>query len=227
MPGRFNGQRFFLTYPQADAIDIDDLADYLHALADSWLEIVQEVHQEEFGGIHYHVVLCFTNRFQGPLDSFDFGGKHPHWDPIKNATTQLNNFRHYIRKGARPKKEEHPIKDHKTKACDYIIDPDTRGEVPLYAPETGRLNWGGILAAAVDRDSFLQLVRHSQPKDWVLRHDAILKFATTNYPDTQVPERIYPAESWNVPPVLDEWVNSVFSEVCFIPARSHVPPFVY
>jgi len=225
MPGRFNGQRFFLTYSQAADIGIDELADYLHALADNWLEIVQEDHVLE--GIHYHVVLCFAARFQGPLDSFDYGGKHPHWDPIKNATTQLNNFRHYIRKGARPKEDEHPIKDHKTKACDYIIDPDTRGEVPVYAPETGRLNWGGILDAATDKVSFLQLVRHSQPKDWVLRHDAILKFAETQYPDAQEPEHLYPAESWNVPPELDAWVNEVFSEVCFIPARSHVPPLVY
>lgn len=222
---RTNGQRFFLTYSQADALGIDDLADFLHALADSWLEIVQEEHQED--GIHYHVVLCFESRFQRPIDVFDLDGHHPNISPIKNATIDLTNRRHYIRKGLRSKEDEHTVKSHKTKPCDYIIDPDTRGQVPPYSDQTGRLDWGGILAAATTEDEFLQLVRCNQPKEWVLRHDVIVKYASTQYQKELEPKKVYPADSWILPPALDDWVSEVFSDVSLFPARSHEPPLMY
>lgn len=222
--GRFNGQRFFLTYPQADHLSIDDVADHLHNLAPSWLEIVQEEHQIE--GIHYHVVLCFESRYQGALDSFDVNGHHCNWQPIRNATVDLNNRRHYIRKGLRSEEEQHTIKSHKKTPCDYIIDPDTRGTVPPYSDQTGRLDWGGILAAATTEEEFLHLVRVNQPKEWVLRHDTIVKYGATQFLKAQAPEKVYDKDSWVIPPAMDDWVREVFSEVCFIPAHSHVPPLV-
>lgn len=228
---RFNGLRFFLTYPRADAISIDDVADHCHQLANSWLEIVQEDHQvsEEYpdGGIHYHVVLCFDVRYQGALNSFDVLGHHPSWEPIRNATIDLANRRHYIRKGNRTKEEQHTIKCHKTQACDYIIEPDTRGVVPEYSTTTGRLDWGGILAAATSEAEFLALARLHQPKEWILRNDNIVKYASTYYQEAREPKKSYPRDTFSVPAALDEWVAEVFSEVCFIPARSHEPPFVY
>lgn len=226
---RFNGLRFFLTYSRADALSIDDVADHLHQLADSWLEIVQEDHQvsEEYpeGGIHYHVVLCFAARYQGALNSFDVLDHHPQWEPIRNATVDLANRRHYIRKGDRAKEDQHTIKNHKTVACDYIIEPDTRGTVPEYSTTAGRLNWGGILAAATTGEEFLSLVKLHQPKDWVLRNDALTKYAASYYQEAREPKKSYPRDSFIVPPALDEWVEQVFSDVSyFIPARSHEPP---
>lgn len=219
------GQRFFLTYSQANDIDIDDLADFIAATAPCWLEIVQENHQEE--GIHYHVVVCYETKFQQPLTVWDFDGCHPNFAAIRNATVQLTNYRHYIRKGLRRKEDEHTVKEHKTKACDYIIEPDTRGDVPAYAPSTGRLNWAGILETATDERSFLQLVRINQPKEWILRNDAIVKYAAQYYKIPQAAPVQYNPASWVVTPEMDAWVQEVFSEVSFIPARSHVPPSVY
>lgn len=220
---RTDGQRFFLTYAQSADIDIDDLANFLASTGDCWLEIVQENHQQE--GIHYHVVIVYSARFRQPLDVWDFQGKHPNFAAIKNATTDLVNYRHYIRKGAeRRKEDEHTVKSHRTQACDYVIDPDTRGTVPPYVAETGRLNWGGILEHATDKASFLALVRVNQPTEWVLRNDSIVKYADKYYAPPIPAKKVYLPESWNVPPELDAWCEEVFSEVSFIPARSHVPP---
>lgn len=210
---RLDAQRWFLTYSQADHIDIDDLADFVHNLAPGWLEIVQEHHQLD--GIHYHIVVCYDERFQGPTTVFDFDGHHPNWKVIRNATTDLINRRHYIRKGLRPEEEQHTIKDHKTKACDYIIEPDTRGTVPPYVTTTGRLDWGSILREATDKDTFLSLVRINQPKEWVLRNDQILKYAERTYKPAVAAEKVYPVESWSIPPELDQWVKEVFTEVSF------------
>jgi len=223
-PRRLNGQRFFLTYSQAADISIDDVADHLAALANfDFLEIVQENHHD--AGIHYHVVLCFEPRIQLPFSVFDVGGHHPNFVSIKNATVDLYNRRHYIRKGAqRAKEDEHPPKSHKNKPCDYIIEPDTRGEVPEYVEQTGRLNWGGILEAK-SADEFLGLVRQFQPKDWVLRNDAITKYAAQYYKPADKPEKVYPVESWNVPPALDDWVQEVFSDVSFFLFR-HVHTYL-
>lgn len=212
-PKRTNGQRFFLTYSQANNIDIDELADFIAATASCWLEIVQEDHELE--GIHYHVVVCYDERFQQPLTVWDYDGCHPNFAAIRNATVQLTNYRHYIRKGKRKEEDQHTVKDHKLKACDYIIDPDTRGDVPPYVTSTGRLDWGGIMAAATGEQEFLQLVRTNQPKEWVLRNDAIVKYASTYYKKAREPEKVYPAESWNISPAMDDWCKEVFGEVCF------------
>lgn len=216
---RFNGLRFFLTYSQADGLSIDDVADHLHQLADgaNWLEIVQEDHQaqeeDQEPGIHYHVVLCFDGRFQGPLDSFDVNGYHPNWAPIRNATVDLTNRRHYIRKGLRSKEEQHTIKAHKTRACDYIIEPDTRGDVPPYSDTAGRLNWAGVLENAKTERDFLDLVRLHQPKDWILRNDSIVKYAATYYKEAPEPDKVWAENSWVLPPELVDWQTEVFSEV--------------
>ena len=220
---RTNGQRFFLTYAQANDIDIDELADFIAAIASCWLEIVQENHQDN--GIHYHAVVCFDERLQRTLDVFDFGGSHPNILPIKNATVDLINRRHYIRKGAERREEDcHTVKSHRTKPCDYGIEPDTRGTVPPYTDATGRLNWGGILELAKTEEEFLTLVRVNQPKDWVLRNDAIIKYGATHFKAPIAAQKVYAPDSFIIPPEMDQWQKEVFAEVCFIPARSHVPP---
>lgn len=215
MPRReagLDGQRFFITWSQANDIDIEELADFLASLNNfDWLEIVQEHHQND--GIHYHAVVVFATRFRGSMLAFDFAGIHPNVRAIKNPTVDLTNRRHYIRKGLRPPEEEHTIKDHKIRDCDYIIEPDTRGVVPIYVATTGRLDFGGILREATNEQQFLQLVQQNQPKEWVLRNDVIRKYGATHFKDEVAPEKVYPAESWNIPPALDEWVKSVFSEV--------------
>lgn len=207
-----DGQRFFLTYPQSASVGIDELADFLTTLpAFEWLEIAQENHKTH--GIHYHVVLCFSSRFRGSMQAFDFAGRHPNVSAIRNATVALVNSRHYIRKGDRSEEEGHTVASHKRQECDYVIEPDTRGAVPPYIASTGRLNWGGILAEATSESEFLALVRVNQPKDWILRNDVVRKYGATHFKKELAPEKKYPVESWHVPAALDDWVAEVFSEV--------------
>jgi len=222
---RTNGARFFLTYSQAANLDIDELADFIADIAPCWLEIVQENHKDD--GIHYHVVVCFESRLQRPLNIFDCAGYHPNVLPIKNATVDLSNRRHYIRKGAeRSEEDQHTIKSHKLKACDYVIEPDTRGDVPPYTTTSGRLDFGGILATAESEAQFYDLVRLHQPKEWVLRNDQIVKYGSTHYKAPVAPQKVYPPDSFITTPELDAWCTEVFSQVSFVPARSHVPPLV-
>jgi len=227
-PARTNGQRFFLTYSQANNLDIDELADFIAAIAPCWLEVVQENHQQN--GIHYHVVVCFEDRLQRPLDVFDCAGYHPNILPIKNATIDLVNRRHYIRKGAeRAEEDQHTVKSHRSKPCDYIIEPDTRGVVPPYTDASGRLNWGGILDLAKTEEEFLNLVRVNQPKDWVLRNDAIVKYGSTHFKAPIAQAEIYPAESFITTPALDQWVQEVFTDVSFFLFRlvhTNLPSFM-
>lgn len=211
-PKRTAGQRYFLTYSQAAAVSIDDIADHIANLAPCWLEIVQENHQED--GIHYHAVVVFESRFQQPLTIFDCDGHHPNIIVIKNGTVDLCNYRHYIRKGPdRAKEDEHTVKSHKVKPCDYIVEPDTRGAVPLYTDTTGRLDWGGILSQAQSEEEFLALCQSNQPKEWVLRNASIRAYGAQHYKKERAPEKVYDRESWVIPTALDDWVKEVFGEV--------------
>lgn len=210
---RTNGQRFLLTWSQAPNIDINELADYLHSLADgcNWVEIVQEHHQDQ--GVHYHAVICFDARFQQPLTIFDHGGRSADIQPIRNATTALTTCRHYLRKGNRPKEEEHDLKSHKRTPCDYTAEVTDRGDVPEYAHTTGRLSWAEIIDAATDQESFLQLCKQHRTSDFVLRHEQIRNFIERYYcqPTEYVPQ--FPPESYIIPADLDRWVQEVFGEV--------------
>lgn len=210
---RLNGVRFLLTYPQSSEVSIDELADFISSLPNFlWLEIVQENHHEH--GIHYHAVVVFAERVQGNMRFFDFAGRHCNIQAIRNATTDLVRCRHYIRKGAeRTKEDEHDIASHKKKACDYIIEPDTRGEPPEYIATSGRLNWGGILAESKSREEFYSLMRLHQPKEWIMGHRYVEYYADKFFAPEKRPEAVYPPSSWIVPSELDAWCNEVFSEV--------------
>lgn len=224
---RTNGQRFFLTYSQAADICQSELADFLHNLADAdnWLELCQENHQQE--GIHYHVVICFEDRFQHPLDVFDFGGCHPNIQPIKNGGPDLLRCRHYLRKGEnRRKEDEHSLKEHKNTPCDYTGEVIDRGQVPVYVCEAGRFTWSDILSSSTDTEDFLSLCKKHRTADYVLRHQQLRDFADYEFSKVTTYTPQFPRESYIIPPDLDEWVKEVFSEVSFIPARSHEPPFV-
>ena len=224
---RTNAQRFLLTWSQANDIDADELADFLHALDDdNWVELCQEEHTVQ--GIHYHAVVVFPDRFQKPLTVFDFGGRTADIQPIKNGTTDLTRARHYLRKGNRPKEEEHDIKTHKKTPCDYSAEVLDRGEVPEYSTETGRLSWGEILVAAQSIDEFLLLAERHRTADFVLRHQNLRDFAAYRWserPANYIPE--WPRETYTVPAALDDWVNEVFREVSFLSyARLHERAFL-
>nr|UBQ66228.1 Rep protein [egret CRESS-DNA virus] len=218
MPPRTNGQRFFLTYSQATTVDPDELADFLHGLAPNWVEGCQENHQD--GNAHFHVIVCFHDRFQRPLDIFDFDGFHPNIKPIRNGTSDLIRVRHYIRKGDRSEEDQHDVKTHKKTPCEYDGEVFDRGEPPEYVIETGRLSWGDILAASTDIETFFQLVRKHRTADFVLRNNAIRDFAEHEFSKSSGYAPDHPADSFQIPPEVDDWRKEVFAEVSF--CESHL-----
>ena len=232
MTGRLNGIRYFLTYSQLndELIDADAVADALFLLNPSWLEVCREFHQDD--GIHYHAVIVFrTRRQQQVATYFNIlpsgdrpGGYHPNVKPIKNANKDLYYRRHYIRK---EDKAAHDT-SHKDGECDYTGIPTVRGDAPPYSDidTAERDDWGAIIEESADRSEFLERVRKSYPKDFVLKHDAILGYAASYYaqPQDYIPD--YPRESYTVPPAMDAWIDEVLGEVIFVPARSREPPFV-
>lgn len=221
---RTNGQRFLLTWSQAQDIAIGELADFLHSLNDgnNWVEVVQEQHQVQ--GIHFHAVICFDARFQKPLTIFDHGGRSADIKPIRNGTTDLTTCRHYLRKGNRLKEDEHDLKSHKTTPCDYDAEVTDRGDVPEYICTAGRLSWGEIIATATDQESFLQLCKKHRTADYVLRHEQLRNFVERHYsqPAEYTPE--FPKESYIVPAELDGWIAEVFGEVSFSTLLNRLTP---
>lgn len=224
MSARLNGLRYFLTYAQVNDpnINCDAVADALFALQPTFVEVCQEQHQDD--GIHYHAVICFKQRRQQAVATyFNILGYHPNVKPIKNGGKDLYYRRHYLRK---EDKGAHDT-SHKDEPCDYTGEPTSRGEVPPYSTvdQAGGDDWGTIVEQSGCRDEFLNRIKSAFPKDFVLKYDAIEHYAQRFYsaPAQYIPQ--YPAASFSVPPVVDEWVTECFSEVSFfIPARSHVPP---
>jgi len=207
-----DGQRFFVTWSQAAEVSIDELADFISSLPDFlWLEIIQEAHQQD--GVHYHAVIVFARRFRGSMRAFDFGGLHPNIRAIRNATVDLDNRRHYLRKGNRSKEDEHTIASHKKSDCDYCAEPEQRGAVPEYTVSAGRLDWGGIIQEATTEAEFLALCKKHQPKQWVLQNDQCCKYAAKYFAPQREPEKVYAPESFVVPAELDAWCREVFAQV--------------
>lgn len=204
---RFDFQRCFLTYSQCN-ISANVLADFLFTFGPVWLEVAAETHAD--GAQHLHAVVVWGERYRGRTDTLDIQGFHPNIEAVRHHQKDIYRVRHYIRK---EEKEHHLAATHRHRACDYTGEPIARGIPPPYVEKTERLDFGGILAVATTSAEFLDLVREHQPKEFVLRNDAICSFARDYFtrPAEYIPP--YPRESYVVPPELDQWVEEVFSEV--------------
>lgn len=221
---RLDGVRYFLTYAQVnnDTFTAESFATALFQLspAPAWLEVAAEKHQDD--GLHYHAVVVFRERIQKPLTWFDVDGYHPNIRAIRNGGRDLYHRRHYIRK---EEKGKHDV-SHRDEPCDYTGVPAARGAVPDYtnteAPE--RDDWGTIVEESVDRADFLQRVKSSFPKDFVLKHDQIIGYATRYFAQPAPYQPPWPRESYTVPPCVDAWIAEIFSEVGMLAfdARSRV-----
>lgn len=211
MPPRLNAQRFLLTYSQVADWEVSDesLAEFLSSFSHfHWCEVARETHAD--GGFHYHAVVVFHKRFQRGMAAFDFRGFHPNIEVIKNGTGDLFRVRHYIRKGDDP---SHPLASHEEEPCTYAYQPVGRGNVPEYVAPAKRLDWADILDTAKDAQTFMELVRHNRPADFVLRHDNVKAFAQQHYDAPSDYVSPYEDDTWVTPPELDEWVENVFRQV--------------
>jgi len=89
---RLRAKQIFLTYPQADGFNRDDLLDHLRREA-CYVIVARELHAD--GGVHYHAGIQYPT-VHNITDSrcFDFREQHPNIQGVRNWTATTN----YIRK---------------------------------------------------------------------------------------------------------------------------------
>lgn len=180
-----------LTYPNCDRLDSESLFTFLTTGIEpvpDYLVLATERHQN--GVPHYHSLLFFRDGIRTRnARLFDHDGRHPNVQSCRNPKAWYE----YCRK-------EGDIREH--------------GVLPSKLSSGGGSDWSSVLAEAKDRDTFLDLVRGSHPRDWVLFNDRILSFADTYFAkkeDYQPPE-----VDFRVPAELDNWVKENLQEVSVI-----------
>lgn len=213
---RTSAQRYFLTYSQVDDNDFtsDSLADFLFGLDPEplFVETIQESHENQ--GRHFHAVLCFRQRFQRETTIFDFLGRSADIKGIRNGGVDLYNRRHYIRKGDIAKADEHTPASHKSIECDYSAEPTVRGVPPTYSSGVpAKPSWGDIVNDSATEEEFLDRVRSDFPREWVLRHDQIVSYATKWYHRAPPFAPQFPEESFVIPDEIDTWVQECIDKV--------------
>jgi len=222
-PPRTSAQRYFLTYSQVESLHFtaSTCADFLFQFTPVFCEVIEEQHAD--GGRHFHAVVCFPGVWKRPLNVFDFHGAHPNIRGIRNGGTDLYNRRHYLRKGHRPKAEEHTPASHKSLECDYSATPEVRGDPPPYG-ETIKVSWADLVNDSATEAEFLDGVRTNFAKDWVLRHDAIVSFARKWYHRAPPFEAKFDQESFSIPPEVDAWVEECRANVSTVLEVAHATP---
>jgi len=181
MPGfRLSARYVFLTYPQAD-LEFDSLYDYLLQLDKvQSVYACQENHQD--GNLHYHAIVQFTEK-RNIRDEryFDFGGKHPNIEAVRN----LKASNEYIGK-------------------DGIV----RGN-PIVNDRSGRAGaYARALQESRDSSSFMGAIEAADPIGYVNNYERIARFATIRYAVPEEWQPRYPRSSFRVPSALDDWVNT-------------------
>lgn len=201
MPPRFDAQRFFLTYSQIDlnTVPLNLLLEHLNGINNvEWTEGNTELHAD--GGRHHHAIIIFDRRFRGQMDAFDFAGAHPNVKVIKSGKRDLQRVRTYIRKDG----------------LDGLLG---LGIVPAYDPHDAGAGpakcnpWSDIVDCAT-KDEFMVKARALAPKEYVLRHFDLLNYCQLKYNTVGEYVSPYDRDSFVVPEAIDEWITSVFGEVC-------------
>lgn len=210
---RTDAQRYFLTWSQVDSLHFtaSSCADFLFQLQPVFCEVVEEQHADQ--GRHFHAVLCFTERWRRDTTVFDFHGRSADIKGIRNGGTDLYNRRHYLRKGNRPKAEEHAPSSHSSIECDYVVEPEVRGAAPPYEQPGAKVSWGDLVRDCGTEQEFLDGVRTHFAREWVLRHDAIVAYASKWYHRSAPFQAVYPQESFTIPQEIDDWVTECAREV--------------
>jgi len=192
---RLNAQQFFLTYSQVTNFDLTGLNTFLNGKIATWHEIGEEHHED--GGIHYHAIITFPNRYQGTFTSFDLNGHHPNIKSMRPGAKSLQKTRDYIRKEGGGFAQG--------------------GVPPPYTPTAVKFSWGDVLCQSTDVDDFLRNMREHFPKEYILRYFDLIAFAQIEYNRPAIYESPYDMESFVVPAEINDWVTEVFGEVCLTP----------
>lgn len=186
---RFDSKSIFLTYPQAEELSFELIADKLKELGFKDYVIAQENHQD--GNIHFHAYGESTSRFRSRNERvFDINNKHPN---IQSPRNRKDVIKYVTKDNNYITSEGFVLNKTKRKYCDILQDSKTKEEF-----------YSGIL--------------QEYSRDYVLHNDAIVQFAEKHFKkdDTYIPR----FTDFNVPPLLQEWLDTEFINEGMSPLRS-------
>lgn len=260
-PLKFNCQRLFLTYAQVGDATLEQLLDWLEAsdVKFKYAEACEEEHAE--GGRHFHAIVVYRGRweslqllvflgfllnivatptrYQRGIRSLDFDGHNCNFDVVKSAKDEYQ-FRHYLRKGIRTRKEaEHtPAQHEKGKDCAYDdgrpLILEERGDCPPYTHAVERKSGGGSASRDADREvwahageadsqsEFLRRVKEGDPKTYFTRYFDIVNTAAAIFCRSEQSPPDFRRDQFTVPRECDQWVEEVFRVVgvCLAPVHT-------
>lgn len=144
----------------------------------------RESHQD--GGTHYHAFAAWDKRVSCSNErALDFGGVHPNIQPIPRT----------------PGKSW----DYAGKDGDIIHEHGDRpGKSGTVSDGRDRI-WGDALLAP-DKEGFLSAIRSGAPRDYVLYHEAITRFAESQW-TSPPPSYTSPNFLATLPQPIEEWID--------------------
>lgn len=181
---RFNAQRAFLTYAQCPLTPDQALAYLITNLQDVVIQqhaIGQETHQD--GNFHLHAYLQFDRKFSTRNERA--------FDIIDEGTTYHPNIQS-------PRSVKAVI-EYVTKDGNFIASPG------ITLPKKG---WATIIDEATNKNDFLEKVKGSYPRDYVLSLERIEYAAGKLFPD-EVAEYIprFTPESFIIEEQMQQWLD--------------------
>lgn len=183
MPGfRIQGKHFFLTYPRCD-LPKEDLRTFLLSLyPEHGPHALVAREQHEDGSYHLHAAVTFERRIDcRDARRFDFLGHHPNLQRARS----IQDVAEYISK-----------------------DGDVTGSLPEGNETRG--GWSDIIDSSTTRGEFLQAVRRSYPRDYVIHHSQLASFCDLQYPEDDQ-TYTHPEEfTFNLPLTLRTWQEQEF-----------------
>ena len=184
----------FLTYSQANTIDVSDIQAHLDCLGADQHIVGHELHGD--GGNHYHCLVHFgeVQRWR-QARVFDVKGIHPNVEFGKSRGS-VARIRAYVTKDGNWFATGEASEEFWDALASENAAKRTRNDI-----------WGEILNAPT-RDEFMALVRQHAPYDYATKYDALLSYATSHYNKTPY---VAPDVTWAPSETMDalnDWVDN-------------------
>ncbi|AIF34812.1 replication-associated protein [Sewage-associated circular DNA virus-4] len=178
---RFHAKTVFLTYPQCP-VNKEDLLAWLQTLRNPIYTIVShELHED--GSPHLHAVVCWQNKLDiRDTTFFNYENYHPN---IQSARS-IKKVIAYTKKDG-----------------DFI----EAGDSPIV--DTAN-TWSTAMDTATTIKEFMDTVKESNPRDYILQHERLEYFAAKHFKkDTEVYKPNF--EEFILPHEVEAWLNEEFN----------------
>lgn len=174
---RLSAKRVFLTYPQLGDITHDELHTFLGTHGDvysGW-----ESHQD--GGTHLHAIVTSFTKFNIRSDRyFDYRGKHPNFQPIRDLRATSN----YVGKGG-----------------------VTKGEPPGIPNESRAAKLTTLLNESTNYEDFIRGYETIDPHGYINNYDRIRSFGTQRYQSGSLIGHTRERQEFKTTPEIEQWVR--------------------